>query len=70
MVSAGADIVILNELAYERHGEQLAGKKLILLQSDISASLAVCEAPKRQADFVHLSWNATGVHMHETGHPA
>ena len=42
---AGADIVMLNELAYERHREQLQDKRLILLTSDASASLSTCEPP-------------------------
>ena len=46
---ADADIVILNEATFERHVAQLAGKKLILLQSDAAASLATCKAPKRRA---------------------
>ena len=42
---AAADIVILNELAYERHREQLQDKRLILLTSDASATLSTCEPP-------------------------
>lgn len=42
---AAADIVILNELAYERHGGQLQDKRLILLTSDASATLSTCEPP-------------------------
>ena len=42
---AAADIVVLNELAYERHREQLQDKRLILLTSDASATLSTCEPP-------------------------
>ena len=42
---AAADIVMLNELAYERHREQLQDKRLILLTSDASATLSTCEPP-------------------------
>ena len=42
---AAADIVVLNELAYERHQEQLQDKRLILLTSDASATLSTCDAP-------------------------
>jgi len=42
---AAADIVMLNELAYERHREQLQDKRLILLASDASATLSICEPP-------------------------